>query len=290
MMQLQESLVQGLKGQPVPSKSFLVSLQKIQDGFAQGDASSARPKLLLLIEDSPTVDFTESIALLLENTLVYQGVVATLEDAMTSIRAEDRNFLLYNLARVHYLRATILIPNLRPPVLAAGAKVLAQIPRSVQDGALWEMAGDMETMRRAPDSARGYYLRLSESGRSSAYAQYKTAMAYILSGKGADGIEGLRKALLSSGATGLLRHVIYQEIARQETVDRRYKQAVDILMLSANVPQEKEKPFRLRLDVAQMLLQLGQGRLILPYLAKARAIAPDDTRIAELEAQARRAR
>jgi predicted Zn-dependent protease len=282
----------GLTGQEQPDKAFLAAMGKILNAMNNGEASSARPRLLLLIEDHPATDFTEIIASMLENTFVYQGIAATLEDALPNVRAEEKNFVLYNLARVHYLRATTLVPSLRPPVLVAGAKVLAQIPRSVQDAALWEMAGDMETMRRNPESAQKYYARLAESGRSAAYAQYKTALSYLQNDKITQGMEGLQKALKAQGAVGFLRHRLYQEIAKQETRDRHYARAVENLMLSARVQQEKEKPFRLSLDVAQMLIQQGQGRLVLPYLTQARLVSPGDSdpRIAALEAQARRAR
>jgi predicted Zn-dependent protease len=291
-MQSEEELgldLTGLKGQPRPDRAFLATMTKIMDAFAQGDANMARPRLLLLIEDNPAVNFTEIIAPMLENTLLYQGVVATLEDALPIVRPTDKNFVLYNLARVQYFRATALTPSLRGPVLAAGAKVLAQIPRSVQDVALWEMAGDMEAMRRDPNAAQKYYQRLVDSGRPAAYAKYKIALAYVQADKLADGTSELQKALKAEGAEGLMRHRIYQELARIDTRERRYKLAAENLMLSARVNQEKGKPFRLHLDVAQMLIQLGQGRLVVPYLARARSISPDDARIAPLEAQARRA-
>jgi predicted Zn-dependent protease len=288
-MQSDEELGLGLKGQPRPDRAFLAAINKINDALVQGDANMARPRLLLLIEDNPAVNFTELIAPMLENTLLYQGVVATLEDALPTVRSADKNFVFYNLARVQYFRATTLTPNLRVPVLVAGAKVLAQIPRSVQDVALWEMAGDMETMRRNPDAAQKYYLRLVDSGRPAAYAKYKTALSYVQADRLADGIGELQKALKAEGAVGLLRHRIYQELARIDTRERRYKQAMENLMFSGRVNQEKDKPFRLRLDVAQMLIQLGQGRSVLPYLTLARAISPDDTRVALLEDQARRA-
>jgi predicted Zn-dependent protease len=288
-MQSDEELGIGLKGQPRPDRAFLAAINKILNALAQGDANLARPRLSLLIEDNPAVNFTELIAPALENILVYQSVVATLEDALATVRPADKNFVLYNLARVQYFRATTLTPNLRGPVLAAGAKVLAQIPRSVQDVALWEMAGDMETMRRDPNAAQKYYQRLVDSGRPAAYAKYKTALSYVQADRFADGTNELQKSLKAEGAVGLLRHRIYQELARIDTRERRYKQAIENLMLSARVNQEKDKPFRLRLDVAQMLIQFGQGRLVLPYLTLARSLSPDDTRIPLLEDQARRA-
>jgi tetratricopeptide (TPR) repeat protein len=100
---------------------------------------------------------------------------------------------------------------------------------------------------------------------------------------------GIRAAVAAGDPGQELRHRLYQGLAALYLQRGNDPAAISALMQSARVSPPAGAPFRLRLDVAQRLLQRGHARAVGDYAAAVLRITPDDEAAKALRDRARAA-
>jgi tetratricopeptide (TPR) repeat protein len=287
----------GLVGQPRPTDDTTARLRGAVRQFLieGGDLGKARPDLILLIERDLTADVTDLLAPALYDEGAYTAVATTYADGLTALDAGDpkRPFLLYNLARVHVLRAnSVSSATERKGYLDAAARVAEKFPPRPGDPAIWELRGDVESARGNTDAAVAAYRKMAVSGGAlPALGLYKVGMAYQIGRRFSDAQVAYDAAaradrLSLSGGRELL-HLIYQGMASLALLQERFPAALRALDQSTRVSQDSSAPFHLRLDVARQLLRQGYGAEVAAYCDAAVKLAPDDDEAKALLADAK---
>jgi predicted Zn-dependent protease len=275
---LLSSLAQaGLSGQPRPDAAVERALRRAVDGVTMGDVAAARADLLLALEKAPAADVTELIEPALADAQAYTGSATVLQESLPRASAVEKNYLLYNLARLHLLRARRLAPSNRIQPLTQASRVAAFFDPKLADPVLWELAGDIEAERGEPEKAAPYYEKMAQGGGSKALAKYRIGSAYarrFLSDKAEKAfIEGIKA---DAGNGKRLRHWLYQGLASLYLQMGREKEAGEALVASGRVTQDDEQPYRLRTDIARAFLQRGVYRPAADYLRLVVRFQPDD--------------
>jgi hypothetical protein len=247
------------------------------EGVTGGDVAAARADLLLALEKAPAADLTELIEPALIDTQAYTGSATVVQEALAKAPAAQRNFLLYNLARVHLLRARRVLSAYRSGPLNAASKVAALFEPKLSDPALWELAGDIEAERGEPEKAAPYYERMAQGGGSKALARYRIGNAYarrFLFDKAEKAfLEGVK---LDGGKGKQLKHWLYQSLASLYLQMGRDRDAGTALVTSGRVAQDDDQPYRLRTDIARQFIQRGLYRPAADYLRLLLRFQPDD--------------
>lgn len=267
----------GLTGQPRPDAATERELRKAVEGVTGGDVAAARPELLLVLEKAPASDFTELLEPALLDTQAYTGSASVVQEALDKAPRTEKNFLLYNLARIHLLRARKIQANYRTSPLNAASRVAAQFDPKFSDAALWELAGDIEAERGEPEKAAPYYERMGQNGGSRALARYRIGSAYarrFLYDKAEKAyLEGVKA---DAGAGKRMRHWLYQGLASVYLQMGRDKEAGEALVQSGKVTQDDDQPYRLRTDIARQFINRGLYKPAADYLRVVIRFQPDD--------------
>lgn len=288
----------GLTGQPRPSAPVVAKIQKaVNDILGVGDLGRARPDLLLAVEDNAQADLTDLLAVVVRDDTVYDGLAATLEEAVTVAKtdAAGQRFVRYNLARLHLLRARQSLRGAGGPKNALAraeseARKLAGNPATARDAVALELLGDVLVEQNRPDDARPVYERISLSDRlaPAAYAQFKIGQMYQRALQPGLAEAAYRKGLGVANAAGdappELLHALYQNLAAVYVRRANYAAATDALLRSARIPApDAAATFRLRTDVAQTLLDLDYAREVQSYAALALRLSPGDEALRKLQ-------
>jgi predicted Zn-dependent protease len=267
----------GLSGQPRPEPAVERELRRAVEGVTGGDLASARADLLLALERAPAADVTELIEPALADAQAYTGSATVVQEALGKAAPSEKNFLLYNLARIHLLRARRIAAAYRTRPLGAASKVAALFDPKFADPALWELAGDIEAERGEPEKAAPYYEKMAQGGGSKALAKYRIGSAYarrLLFDKAEKAFsEGIKA---DAGGGRKLRHWLYQGLASLYLQMGREKDAGEALIASGRVSQDDEQPYRLRTDIARLFVQRGVYRPAAEYLRLVVRFQPDD--------------
>ncbi|MGC4046120.1 MAG: tetratricopeptide repeat protein [Armatimonas sp.] len=267
----------GLTGQPKPDAATERDIRQAVEGVTGGDVAAARGDLLLALEKAPASDLTDLLEPALLDTQSYTGSATVVQEALAKAPQGDRNFLLYNLARIHLLRARKIQATYRTAPLNAASKVAAQFEPKFSDSALWELAGDIEAERGEPEKAVPYYERMAQNGGSRALAKYRIGSAYarrFLYDKAEKAyLEGVKA---DAGTGKKLRHWLYQGLASTYLQMGRDKDAGEALVQSGRVTQDDEQPYRLRTDIARQFINRGQYKPAGDYLRMVIKFQPDD--------------
>jgi tetratricopeptide (TPR) repeat protein len=267
----------GLSGQPRPDPATEKALRRAVDGVTGGDVAAARGDLLLALEKAPASDITELIEPALGDAQAYSGSATVIQEALTKAPASERNFLLYNLARTHLMRARRLAAANRNTPLNLASRVAQQFETRLSDPALWELAGDIEAERGEPEKAAPYYDRMAQGGGSRALGKYRLGNAYyrrFLFDKAEKAyLEGVKA---DAGVGKKLKNWLYSGLASLYLEMGREREAGDALLQSGRVSQDDEKPYRLRTDAAKLAIQRGLYRPAAEYLRVVVRFQPDD--------------
>jgi len=286
----------GLTGQLKPSAAVVAKIQKAaNDILGNGDLGRARPDLLLAVEDNAQTDLTDLLTVVVRDDTVYDGLAATLEEAVTAEKADAarQRFVRYNLTRLHLLRARQSLRGAGGPKDALAraeteARKLVDEPATARDSAALELLGDVLVEQNRMDNARAVYERIGLSNRSApaAYAQFKIGQMYQRALQPGLAEAAYRKGLATASAAGDappdLLHALYQNMAAVYVKKANFAAATDALLRSARVPAP-DAAFRLRTDVAQTLLDLGYAREVQSYAALALRLTPDDEAMRKLQ-------
>ena len=269
----------GLSGQPPPASSVATAVRKAASEAVSGDTDAARSDLQLAVERAPETDLTDLVEPALIDGPCYNGVAAVLQEALAAAGA-DRDkaaYLLYNLARVHLLRARKLGPSYRAAPLAAGSSVVARFDLKRTDPALWELAGEIESERGDIPAAQKFYLKMGGSMAVRALTCYRIGIAYE---RGFDDLKAEKSYLdgvRADGGTGKkLRHNLYQNLAALYLAKGREREAAEALAQSAKVTQDDDAPFRMRLDVVRKFTLRGSYKPAGDYLRIVVRFQPGD--------------
>jgi tetratricopeptide (TPR) repeat protein len=261
-----------------------------------GDPGKGRADLLLLIEAAPTADFTDYLALPVSDDSAYNGIVATLSDALATRKADDpqATYLLYNIARTHYLRALrFRTQGEQRPFLEVGIKALDRLPTSVRDTAAYELRGDIEAFRGNTDAAVMSYKRMTASGGTTASVNYKIGLTYLRANRLADALASLEsaaRAASSDAAQQRTAHYAYVAISQVYYQQGNERSAIVALGQAAKVKQDTATPFNFRLEIAQLLLRRGHAAEVAAYAEAAVRHNPDDEAAKALLEHAKSAR
>ena len=291
----------GLTGQPKPAAPVVARIQKaVNDILGSGDLGRARPDLLLAVEDNAWADLTDLLAVVVRDDTVYDGLAATLEEAVTTEKkdAARQRFVRYNLARLHLLRARQSLRGAGGPREAlaraeSAARKLADESARTRDAGALELLGDILVEQSRLDDARAAYERIGASDRPApaAYAQYKIGQMYQRALQPGLAEAAYRKAITTANAAGdappELVHALYQNLAAVYVKRANYAAATDALLRSARISApDAAATFRPRTDVAQTLLDLGYAREVQSYAALALRLSPDDGTLRKLQRDA----
>ncbi|GAB4465350.1 MAG: hypothetical protein OHK0029_35960 [Armatimonadaceae bacterium] len=283
----------GLKEQPKPSQDTVIRIRNAVRQFEieGGDLGKARPDLILLVERDPTADMVDWLIPALSDNIAYNGLAATFSDALAATESDTKkNFLRYNLARLHLWRARLYsTTRQKEPYLDVAENVVRQFPENLRDPAVWELKGDIALERNNLNEATAAYNRIGSAGGSAAYAQYKMAGAYQKSRRWREAEEAYARAArteTAGGGGGQLYHNIWQGIASLYLEQRQYDKAAEALVRSAKIaPTERDK-VSLQTAIARQLLERGNKRGVLEYVRAALKVSPDDPALERLERQA----
>lgn len=285
----------GLDGQPKPSDDTIARLRTTVRQFqvADGDIGKARPDLILLVERDPTADLTDLLTPALTDSITYNGLVSTFDDALQAAEAgtAKSNYLLYNIARLHLLYArTQPEDRQRRPYLDAAARVAAKLPETLRDPVAWELRGDIEVERGDMNAAAAIYSKLATMGGGPGLAGYKTGIAYQKARRWSQAeaaYQGALKAEAAAGKTGsLLYHYLWQALGGLYVEMRRDKDAVAALSQSARLKASEIAGHRLQTGLARSLLGRGYRREVAAYAEAGLKLTPDDPDLEQLRSQA----
>ncbi len=282
-----------LSGQPALSPEAAAKIKMDAATILRGEIATGRPDLLLVVEANAAADFTPLVARVVGDDTTYNGLAATLEEAVgkASTDAARKNYLLYNLANLHLLRSQLVrSAGERRAPLNAAADATDGFGKDLHDPAAWELKGDVHAEQGDLDGALSAYRQMTESGADGARVQYKMGFAYERANRMALAEKSYTAAATAQMTTGAggpkLRHLIYQGLTRTEMAQGNDPAALAALARSAKVGQDDAAPFSYRLDAARRLLQRGYGREVKAYADAAVAAMPDDADAAALRAQA----
>ncbi|MBC8102582.1 MAG: hypothetical protein H7Z41_08335 [Cytophagales bacterium] len=259
-----------------------------------GDASRARPSLLLLVEKNAAADLTDNLSGALRDADSYTALAATLEDVLGTASERERPFVRFNLARVHLIRAGYAGTARGRSALLARASFAADALRNgTRDPAADGLRGDIESARGNVGAAIAAYQRMVSSGGSKSDAQYRIGAAYARARRYGLAEQALISAARSVGSDGIadpaLAYRAYQELALIYLLQGNTPEAARALRQSvAKLGTELPRGVVLRLDVAQQLLvRGGYARDVIAYLETAARLFPRDENTQNLLAQAR---
>lgn len=275
----------GMTGQPVPTNPVLRDAVRFSEDIisSHGDKGRSRPQLLVLIETNASIDLVERFAPALRDANTYTAVLATYDDALASeTDPQKQTFIRYNTLRTIVARARYLTTTARRALLSRAttlAETLAKDNRS--DAAVWEVTGDLYALKDDVPSAVGAYRRMVGIG-SPSRAYYKTAQAYQRVGKWDKAIAAYEAGIRADSALGAsargkeARHLLYQGLASVYIASLREEDAVEALLLSAQVKMDADAPYPLRLEVAEVLLRRGYAKQVREYATAVLKLMPDD--------------
>ena len=282
----------GLLGQPAPTVSVAATIRAESKNILKGQIATGRPNLFLIIQTNAQTDFTDLVARVIGDDTTYEGLVSTLEEAVSDAKSDpDRQFAVYNLARLHLLRSQLIRPGFdRRPALDAAGLAANKFGRDLPDPRAWELKGDIAAERGDVTGALADYRGMLERGAPPAEVQYKSGWTYERAHRIALAESAYNAALLAqatSGAGGApLKHLIYQGLARTAISQGNFPAALRALAKSALVGQDESAPFAYRLDAAYSLLKRGYAREVLSFANAALAASPDDPNAQTLRDQA----
>ena len=288
-----------MDGQAKPDAKSDAALRKIVSDITSGtaDLSRMRPALLMSIEKNAALDITDQITPILGDDVLYFGVIATFEDALRDAADKTADYIRYNLARTHLLRARrVRLTTDKAAILTAASQVAAPFRvNGMRDFAALDLAADIEGERGRADDAIALYKRIATLGDaatpypSKTYAAFKTAQLQQKIGQNDSALQYFAEAIRLERAAGnaqYLTHLSYQGIADIYVRQGNDPAALKAVADSARVTQNGDKPYRFRLDVARRLLQRGYKKAIMDFAAKAVQIAPDDPDAKQLSREA----
>lgn len=283
----------GLTNQPQPSAEMTGRLQgAVRQFFIQGgDLSKARPDVLLLVEQNPTADYTETIGPALRDATLYNGLTDLLAEQIKGRKSDqaDYLFLVYNLSRVHLLHARYQqTSGVRRTYLDAASKTAMLFPATLRDPGAWELKGDIEAERGDIEAASAAYNRVASSGGGRARAQYLLAGALQRGNRfvPAERTYGDAIQAAKSEDERELQHLAYQGLAGLYLRQGNNSAALDALARSARITPAEGRSFRYRLNVAQQLLEKGYSREVGAFTDAALRVSPDDADAKALKEQA----
>jgi tetratricopeptide (TPR) repeat protein len=271
-----------LSGQKPPPAVAAARISAESQNILKGEIATGRPNLFLAVQSVAASDFTDLVARVIGDDTTYDGLVSTLEDAISSAPDDPkRQAEIYNLARLHLLRSELIRPGYdRGPALAAAAEAADRFSTAITDPAAWELKGDVAAERGDVPGALAAYKRMVESGAPAALAQYKTGWTYERASRIPLAESAYRAAALAQSTAGTggpqLRHLIYQGLARTALAQGNDPAALAALAKSARAGQDEGAPYHFKMDVAARLLQRGYAREVLAYATAALAASPDD--------------
>jgi len=274
----------GMKGQPELPAAAAADLRKLAADviIPVGDAGRSRTAILTLVEANATTDWTAVVAPALREENTYTALLATLEDALEAQKKDaDRMFIRYNILKTYLYRARLLPNPDRRPVLAAATRYASAIDKAERDPALWEVVGDVFAESGALDSAFAAYKRMQTGGAPPNRVQYKTAYAYHRANRLTPARQayeaGITADARSADSGRETLHLLYQGLAAVHFQEGRTREAADALLRSAKVAQDPDSPYRLRLDLAYLLLERGYATTVKQYAEAAVKLNPEDT-------------
>lgn len=275
----------GLTGQPAPSSAVARAVREAVAEATTGDVAAARSDLQLAVERAPDSDLTDLVEPALIDGPCYNGVAGVLQESLAGVGSDrDKSaFLLYNLARVHLLRARKLGAGFRPAPLAAGSGVVAKFDLKRTDPALWELAGEIESERGNIEAAQKYFLKMGSSSAVRALTYYRIGIAYERKFDYPSAEKSYLDGIRADGGTGKkLKHNLFQNLAALYFARGRDREAADALVQSSRVAQDDDAPFRLRLDVARKAISMRQFKPAADYLRVVVRFQPDDVEAKKL--------
>jgi tetratricopeptide (TPR) repeat protein len=283
----------GLSGQPLPSADTVVRLRAAVRQFVipGGDLGKARPDLILLVERDPTADLTDFLAPALLDTVAYQGVADAFAEALENETDETKkNYLRYNLARLHLIRARFYNTSTQKrPILEVAARLAGQIPNALRDNAAAELKGDIELERGDTTAAMTAYGRITGPG-GTALSQYKMGQAYQKTSRYREAETAYAAALKadaqSASGQGQLHHYVWQALGSTYLAQRRDADALNALSRSVKVKTSEGGNVRFLSDLARALLARGYKKEVAAYAQSALKLAPDDPEMSGLAAEA----
>ena len=287
----------GLVGQPKPPAAVIATIRRASDDIVgTGDLGRARGDLLLAVENHPTADLTEHLALVVRDNTSYDGLAATYEDAAKAKTGDEQRYVLYNLARLHLLRARQMLrggvrsgSGALQSVLAVAARTARRVadPAITRDVGALELLGDVFAEQNDTQRAQAAYERIALSGvpNAPAMAGVRVGALFLRAGRTADAEAALRRGISSAAGAGAdLTHQLYQNLALAYVRRSAFGPAADALERSARVTLDPSAtPFRLRTDVAQTLLDRGYAREVNAYATAALRVTPDDEALRNLQ-------
>ena len=281
--------VAGLDGQPQPTPVLKVQLSNAAQWITRstGKVGQARADFLLLLDKSPTADITEVIAPALSDTGAYQSIVATFSDALDAAAdSQTKQFLRYNIARTHLLRARLTpVSAGKNPYAEAAARTVAEMDAKSRDPAYWELKGDVEAEQGDLVTSAADYQKMTTLGGSAAVASYKYAMALQKARRYPEAEAAYQRAVQRDAASttggGETYHLIYQGLAGFYSERGDFPSALNALTRSTRIKSETP-PFALRLDTARALLKRGYKKEVAAYAEAALKRTPSDTGAAAL--------
>lgn len=285
----------GLDGQKPPPEAVVRKMNEAMNQYtiAGGDLAQARPDILLLVEENATSDFAYFMTPVFKDTITYNGIVDTLEEAYTKADAKTKPFVLFNIARVHEIRAGMMPQGApRKSYLEAARKATARFDKTFQDPNLWAVKGDIESDAGNTDAAIANYKKIAYTGSGTpVFAQYKIAEALQEAGRTPEAEAAYKKGIdadAAAGATGgrEMRHYLYQGLVLLYLKKGDYAQAATALTASARVKAEPKPYYLLPYNAEALLQRSSYAQTVLDYANAALALNPDAPGMAALRDKA----
>ena len=287
----------GLDDQPTLSKADAGKSNAAAKQYLirRGDVAAARPNMLLLVEANPAADFSYNLWPVLQDYTTYAGIVDVLEEAAGKADAKNKPFVLYNLMRVHEIRAkTLSTVAARKPYLEAARNVAKRFPKTFRDPGLYAVLGDIEADAGNMEAAAANYKKMGITGSGTpAMAYYKTGMAYLDAKSTADAEAAFKRGLSADAQSGAnskqaAYHFLYQGLAGSYMQKGDFTQAANAITESVRVRPKPAPPYLL-LNRALELLQRNpaSAKTVLDYANAALVLNPDAPGMAALRDEAK---
>jgi tetratricopeptide (TPR) repeat protein len=243
---------------PAPSPKTIASIQEASALLRTGaDAARGRPMLFDAVEKAVTTDLTDSLVSAVAENIAYTGLTAVFEDALkdTKNNSNEADWIRYNLARLHLLRARVLRGEPKQSALRTAQRVATPLGTNVRN---FELQGDIAVERGDLEAASAFYRRTIAYAGSAVLSFYKIGLAYQKNNRPSETEvafnDALRADARSSSGGKAYKHLIYQALGSLFFEQQRKPEAAKMLLASVKVQIDNERPFALRVGLAKALL------------------------------------
>jgi tetratricopeptide (TPR) repeat protein len=242
------------------------------------DPGKARTALLIALEPVAHCDIVDLLADTLAEETIYRGFASILaEVAEDDPDADKRRFAKFNLARLHLAKAALLTGATARKALVKSAQRALDTNGSLDRDPAWvELQSEIAFLLGKVDESLAIATRLAALSGNPARAACRLGDLQRRSGRLDAAAATLAAALRKNSDGRLWKHRLLQRFAWVEWDRGRKEAAVEMLLESAKVDQDRDQPFPFETALARRMAGTADSARLARYAAAASAHLPGD--------------